>query len=279
MPEETKSFDVNLYSMADFYDGKNFSYNKSQIEYPTSIQITAPVFATERTTVGVLKNGTFNLPLTAEFPTLGKRLKWKVLKAPSWLDVSPSEGAGSNKVLITGGNATNAFTQIYRQNVRKNLYLQALPKYFEQVTVVGNSFLETDFTDVQGAFLLTSKDGISNLPEFYLDHFGAYSYHSDASAAYPSNSCLDYSVIAPPSSFEHPSAAGMNPTWNDAFGLALMDSTKNGGLGLSQDFLFDRHVPTLTDYNATDHNTGYGGCGTAVATPYVFPNGAFWFIP
>jgi hypothetical protein len=100
VPEGTKSFDVNLYSMADFYDGKNFSYNKLQIEYPTSIQITAPVFATERTTVGVLKNGTFNLPLTAEFPTLGKRLKWKVLKAPSWLDVSPSEGAGSNTLDI-----------------------------------------------------------------------------------------------------------------------------------------------------------------------------------
>ena len=87
VPEGTKSFDVNLYSMADFYDGKNFSYNKLQIEYPTSIQITAPVFATERTTVGVLKNGTFNLPLTAEFPTLGKRLKWKVLKAPNTLDI------------------------------------------------------------------------------------------------------------------------------------------------------------------------------------------------
>ncbi len=100
VPEGTKSFDINLYSLADFYDSKNFSYNKSQIEYRTSIQITAPVFATERTTVGVLKNGTYNLPLTAEFPTLGKRLKWKVLKAPSWLDVSPSEGAGSNTLDI-----------------------------------------------------------------------------------------------------------------------------------------------------------------------------------
>ncbi len=100
--------------------------------------------------------------------------------------------------------------------MRRNLYLQALPKYFEQVTIVGNSFLSDGSADLQSGFLLTSKDGINNLPEFYLDHFGAYSYHSDASAAYPQNSCLDYTVMAPPSSFQHPAAAGMNPTWNDA---------------------------------------------------------------
>ncbi len=65
------------------------------------------------------KTGAQILPFRLAFPNFGNRLKWRVEKAPSWLEVSPSNAAGDTLIDIheTGQAQPGAIGYIELQTV------------------------------------------------------------------------------------------------------------------------------------------------------------------
>ena len=107
VPEGTSSFSVLCHSLATFRDDTGGKYYNDPMSSDDVVIIDAPNFAVSQSNVALVKGGKAQIFLTAGFRNYSQRLKWMVVSAPSWLQVSPSQGAGATTLeLVDNGQGT-----------------------------------------------------------------------------------------------------------------------------------------------------------------------------
>ena len=65
------------------------------VEAKPTFHLAPPQFSTSVSNLNLLQNSTGLVYLTSEIPYYSQRLRWTLVSKPDWLDVSPTQGAGS----------------------------------------------------------------------------------------------------------------------------------------------------------------------------------------
>lgn len=95
VPEGTSGFGVITKSFLKWLDYRPVVYWADQVTDSPTVKVSAPAFSVDPTSVPLTRGAVARVLLTSQFPGYAQRLRWKVVSTPSWLQVSPSQGAES----------------------------------------------------------------------------------------------------------------------------------------------------------------------------------------
>ncbi len=104
VPEGTTSFTAtgNTYVEVTYEAGGLEFWG---VEAKPTFHLAPPQFSTSVSNLNLLQNSTGLVYLTSEIPYYSQRLRWTLVSKPDWLDVSPTQGAGSAYLEIRDNGA------------------------------------------------------------------------------------------------------------------------------------------------------------------------------